>query len=153
MEGCIFCDIVNGKASSYKIWEDDKYLAFLDIFPNIKGQTIVIPKKHLDSYIFSLEDREIASFMSAIKKVVLILQRGLNVHRVNVVFEGLMINHLHAKLYPALGIDKPFEHVVSNSTVWFNKYEGYVTTQLGPRAKPEYLEAVQKEILAAARQK
>ncbi|MGV3469642.1 HIT family protein, partial [Limnobacter sp.] len=50
--GCIFCEIVSGQQPSHKIWEDDKYLAFLSIFPNTEGFSVVIPKKHLSSYLF-----------------------------------------------------------------------------------------------------
>lgn len=47
-EKCIFCRIVAGEIPCYKIYEDEKYLAFLDIFPSAEGHTLVIPKKHVD---------------------------------------------------------------------------------------------------------
>ena len=53
---CIFCDIVNGKSPCFKIWKNDDFLAFFDIFPNTKGQTIVVPKKHYDSDLFTIDD-------------------------------------------------------------------------------------------------
>ncbi len=46
MTDCIFCKIVSGEMPSYKIYEDEKYLAFLDIFPSAEGHTLVIPKEH-----------------------------------------------------------------------------------------------------------
>lgn len=48
MSDCIFCKIVAGEIPSYKIYEDEKYLAFLDIFPSAEGHTLVIPKQHVD---------------------------------------------------------------------------------------------------------
>lgn len=48
MNKCIFCEIVAGNIPSYKIYEDEKYLAFLDIYPSAEGHTLVIPKKHVD---------------------------------------------------------------------------------------------------------
>ncbi len=47
---CIFCQIVEGKAPCHKVWEDEHHLAFLSIFPNTDGFTVVIPKKHYPSY-------------------------------------------------------------------------------------------------------
>lgn len=51
---CIFCQIVEGKAPCHKVWEDEHHLAFLSIFPNTDGFTVVIPKKHYPSYAFDL---------------------------------------------------------------------------------------------------
>ena len=51
---CIFCKIVNGEVPCHKVWEDEKHLAFLTIFPNTEGVTVVIPKKHYPSYVFDL---------------------------------------------------------------------------------------------------
>ena len=52
MKGCIFCKIVRGEAPCHKIWEDEKHLAFLSIFPNTEGFSVVITKKHYPSYAF-----------------------------------------------------------------------------------------------------
>ena len=51
---CIFCKIVKGEIPCHKIWEDEKHLAFLSIYPNTNGFSVVIPKKHFPSYAFSL---------------------------------------------------------------------------------------------------
>ena len=56
MEACIFCNIVNGAAPCHKIWEDEKHLAFLSIFPNTPGFSVVITKRHYPSYAFRLPD-------------------------------------------------------------------------------------------------
>ena len=53
---CIFCKIVKGGAPSHKIWEDEKHLAFLSIFPNTEGFSVVITKEHFPSYPFNLPE-------------------------------------------------------------------------------------------------
>ena len=64
---CIFCQIIEGKIPSYKIYEDNDYIAILDIFPNTKGMTLVIPKQHFDSYAFEMPDDTYAKFFLAAK--------------------------------------------------------------------------------------
>ena len=101
MSDCIFCKIVEGKSPCFKIWEDDNFLAFLDIFPNTKGQTLVIPKKHYESDLFLIDDGELyKNYLLATTEVVNLLKKGLGVHRVAMVMEGMGVNHLHFKLYP-----------------------------------------------------
>ena len=100
MENCIFCKIISGEIPSVKIYEDENHLAVLDINPNTEGMSIVIPKKHLESYAFNLSDSEYINILISAKKVGKILDKGLNVKRTAMVIEGLGINHLHVKLYP-----------------------------------------------------
>ncbi|MGC8687429.1 MAG: HIT family protein [Candidatus Micrarchaeia archaeon] len=144
---CIFCKIANNEAGSYKIYEDKDYIAILDIFPNIRGQTLVIPKRHIDSYAFDLPDDELCRFMATSKKVAKIIEKGLKVARVHIVLEGTAINHLHAKLYPAIGMNDKNEQHVSDEVIHFDKYPGYVTTILGPKARDDELKNVMEEII------
>jgi diadenosine tetraphosphate (Ap4A) HIT family hydrolase len=143
---CTFCKIVKNELPSFKIYEDEKYIAILDIYPNIKGQTLVIPKKHVNSYAFDLPDDELAELIIISKKVAKIIEKGLKVERVHMVLEGTAINHLHAKLYPAIGASKN-EQYISEQVVHFDKYPGYVTTILGPRAQDDELKKVMEEII------
>jgi histidine triad (HIT) family protein len=69
MENCIFCKIVKGELPSHKIWEDEEHLAFLTIFPNTEGFSVVIPKKHYGSYAFDTPDDVLAKLVLAAKKV------------------------------------------------------------------------------------
>jgi histidine triad (HIT) family protein len=55
-ENCIFCKIVNHDIPSQKIWENEEFYAFLDLSPNCKGQSLIIPKKHYDSDLFEVKD-------------------------------------------------------------------------------------------------
>jgi histidine triad (HIT) family protein len=145
-DNCIFCKIIAGKLPSYKIYEDRNYIAMLDIFPNITGQTLVIPKKHLGSYAFKLSDAELKSFITATKKVANILEKKLHVGRVHMVFEGTGVDHLHAKLYPAIGTNEVFKQAMAEEHVFFGSYPGYVTTLMGPKADENVLRKLQKRI-------
>ncbi len=145
MKDCIFCKIVKGEIPSVKIWEDSRYIAILDIHPNIAGQTLVISKRHLSSYAFALTDIQLGKFMKVTKKVVLLLEQKLGVKRVNLVLEGTFNDHLHAKLYPAIGYPEG-KNAETENLVKFDQYPGYVTTLLGPQADTEELKSLQQKI-------
>lgn len=101
MDNCIFCKIVRGELPSYKVWEDENFYAFLDIQPAVEGMTLVIPKEHKSSYIADVNSRDVCDLMVAVQKVAKILDSKLeNVIRTKVVFEGIDVDHLHAKLLP-----------------------------------------------------
>ncbi len=101
MEDCLFCKIARGEIPSYKIWENKKFIAFLDINPYERGMTLVIPKKHEDSYLVNVETTELTPLMDAVKEVAKILDQKLpEILRTSVIFEGLDVPHLHAKLIP-----------------------------------------------------
>ena len=74
MNHTIFDDIVSGNMKSWKIWEDEKFLAFLTPFPNTPGFTVVIPKQNPGDYVFSLDDNLYSEMMLAVKKVAGILK-------------------------------------------------------------------------------
>ena len=99
MENCIFCKIVKGDIPCVKIWENEKYLAFLDLNPVNPGHTLLIPKKHTD-YIFDLEDNEYQELMLQGKRLAKILKDNLNPKRVGLVVEGFAIPHVHIHLIP-----------------------------------------------------
>lgn len=144
---CAFCEIVSGNFDSAKIWEDEKFLAFLDINPNTKGMTVVISKDHHNgSYIMDMDDKTYADFFLAARKVSKILEKGLGVERVILVMEGLMIDHPHIKLYPVHGLQEKFEEILADETVYFEKYEGYISTRLGPQVELPELQKLATEI-------
>lgn len=103
MNDCVFCRIVEGDIPCFKIWENDEFLAFLDINPITEGMTLVIPKEHKDSDVSKNDDITICSHMKAIKEVSKLLKNSLDIERVAVIFEGLEVSHLHAKLVPIRG--------------------------------------------------
>lgn len=133
MKECTFCKIINGEINAAKIWEDGHFLAILDVNPNTKEMTLVIQKKHYPSYAFDLGDEVYKKLMIASKKVALLLDKKLNVKRTAMVMEGMGINHTHIKLYPLYGLDSKFKETWTDNKVFFEKYEGYITTQLGQK--------------------
>ncbi|KKT77239.1 MAG: Histidine triad domain protein [Microgenomates group bacterium GW2011_GWB1_44_8] len=97
---CIFCKIIAGEVPAQKIWEDDKYLAFLDQYPLCEGQTLVTTKEHQPSYVFALADEVVSGIYLAAKKVARLLDGKLGTERCVQAMEGLGVDHLHIKLYP-----------------------------------------------------
>ncbi|MBI2708058.1 MAG: HIT family protein [Proteobacteria bacterium] len=97
---CIFCKIVQGKEKAHIVWESATHIAFLDIFPNTKGATLVISKKHLDSYFANLPPEELSKLMTAAQDVSKLLDTKLKADRTGLIFLGLTVPHIHAKLYP-----------------------------------------------------
>lgn len=146
MEECIFCKIVKGELPSHKIYEDEKFLAILDINPNTEGMTIVITKKHYPSYAFELPEDVYQELMLVAKKVAKLLDNRLNVKRTAMVMEGMGINHTHIKLYPLHGLKEKFTETWTEDRVFFDKYEGYISTKLGPKTDSKKLEELAKKI-------
>lgn len=143
---CIFCKIVKGEIDSAKIWEDNEFLAILDVNPNTKGMTLVITKNHFDSYAFSMPGDVYQKFMVASKNVVKLLEKSLHVKRVAMVMEGMGVNHAHIKLYPMHGLEKEFKETWAKDKVFFDDYPGYITTQLGQKADMDTLKELAEEI-------
>jgi histidine triad (HIT) family protein len=143
---CIFCKIVRGELPSLKVWEDEKHLAILDINPNTPGVTLVLTKKHYDSDATDMPDKEYTDLMIAAKKVAKLLEKKLKVKRVAIVMEGLGINHVHIKLYPLHGLNEKFKEMWAKDKKFFEKYEGYISTQLGPQKTIEELKEIAEKI-------
>lgn len=147
VKNCLFCKIVSREIDSAKIWEDNEFLAILDLNPNTRGMALVITKNHFDSYAFSMPDDVYQKFMLACKKVAKILEKSLGAKRVAMVMEGMGINHAHVKLYPMYGLEKEFEEMWAKEKVFFDNYPGYITTQLGPEADIKELKKLAEDIL------
>lgn len=138
---CIFCDIATKKAPHFLVWEDSKYMAFLSIFPNTLGVTVVIPKQHESSYAFALSPQSLTNLTLAAQKVAHLLDQKLpNVGRTALVYEGFGVDHAHAKLFPMHGTNqKDWQPLSSNIKHYSNLYEGYISTHDSYRAKDEDL--------------
>ncbi len=95
----IFSKIVSGEIPSYKIAENDQFLAFLDINPLAKGHTLVITKREVD-YIFALSEEELAALMVFARKVALAIDKQMPCKRVGVAVIGLEVPHAHIHLVP-----------------------------------------------------
>ena len=144
---CIFCKIVGGELPSVKIWEDEKHIAILGNHPNMEGMTLVLTKKHFDSDATDMPDKEYCELMIASKKVSKLLEKKLKVKRCSLIMEGMGINHVHIKLYPLHGLDSKFKEMWGDKEVYFDKYEGYLTTQEGPKKSIEELNKVAQKII------
>jgi histidine triad (HIT) family protein len=148
MKDCIFCKIVKGEAQAHKIWEDEKHLAFLSIFPNKEGFTVLITKKHYPSYAFDLPDNVLKELVIAAKKVAKLLDTKLeDVGRTGLIFEGFGVNHVHAKLFPMHGTKmKKWKPIKSNVNKYFEKYEGYISSHNYKRADDKKLAKLARKI-------
>lgn len=106
----IFSKIVAGEIPSYKIAENDKFYAFLDINPLVKGHTLVIPKREVD-YLFDLDDTELAEIHIFAKSVAHAIEKVLPCIKVGEAVIGLEVPHAHIHLIP---INKESDMLFSN---------------------------------------
>ena len=95
----VFTRIVKGEIPCYKVAEDDRYFAFLDINPLAKGHTLVIPKEETDN-IFDLDDRTLADMMVFAKRIARKIQANIACKKVAVVVLGLEVPHAHIHPIP-----------------------------------------------------
>ena len=95
----IFTKIVSGEIPSYKIAEDNNYLAFLDINPNTKGHTLVIPKKEINK-LFDLDQKEYLDLMSFSYRVAKAIEKTIPCKRIGMSVIGLEVPHVHVHLLP-----------------------------------------------------
>lgn len=95
----IFSRIVAGEIPSYKVAEDDRFYAFLDINPVAKGHTLVIPKQEVD-YFFDEDDELLAAHMLFVKRVAKAIKKAIPCTKVGVTVMGLEVAHSHVHLIP-----------------------------------------------------
>lgn len=95
----IFSKIIAGEIPGYKVAEDDRFYAFLDINPLAKGHTLVVPKREVD-YIYDLTDEELAAMHVFAKHVALAIQKAFPCKKVGEAVIGLEVPHAHIHLIP-----------------------------------------------------
>lgn len=95
----IFSKIISGEIPAYKIAENDKFLAFLDIMPLVEGHALVIPKKETD-YIFDMDDQELGDMMVFAKQVARKIKAVVPCRKIGVSVIGLEVPHAHIHLIP-----------------------------------------------------
>jgi len=115
----IFSKIVAGEIPSYKIAENDKFFAFLDINPMAKGHTLVIPKQEVD-YIFDLDDTTLSEIHIFAKKVAKAIEKAIPCKRIGVMVLGMEVPHAHIHLIP---INKESDMLLSNPKLKLEKQE------------------------------
>lgn len=129
-ESCVFCAIVAGRTPAHLVDQDEHHLAFLTIYPNRLGQTVVIPKEHLPSDVFALPPAALAALVLFAQRVAARLARVLGAERVCLVAEGTHVAHAHLKLYPLTNVRR----TVAEQPAYHDGYDGYIDTLEGPRA-------------------
>lgn len=115
----IFSKIVAGEIPSYKVAENDRFYAFLDINPLVKGHTLVIPKREVD-YIFDLTDDELAGIHLFARQVAIAIQRAFPCRKVGEAVIGLEVPHAHIHLIP---MQKETDMLFSNPKLTFTPDE------------------------------
>ena len=95
----IFTKIINGEIPSYKVAENDDFYAFLDVNPNAKGHTLVVPKKEANK-LFELDEETYNGLMSFSRKIAIALEKAIPCKRVGMAVIGLEVPHVHVHLIP-----------------------------------------------------
>ena len=120
----IFTKIINGEIPSYKIAEDDNFIAFLDVNPNAKGHTLCVPKQEIDK-IFDLNEDLYLGLMQFSRKIAIALEKAVPCKRIGMAVIGLEVPHAHVHLIPLNEMDEmrfqnkvtllkeEFEHLVT----------------------------------------
>lgn len=142
---CIFCEIVARERKSWVVGEDENFLAILDLYPNTKGQTLIITKKHFSSDPLELPDGVLAKSFVFAKRIAEKIKRALGAKRVFFVIEGMEIDHFHIKLYPHYKIASNVAPEEIDFK-FFEEYPGYLITLHGPRAAEEELNKIAEKI-------
>jgi histidine triad (HIT) family protein len=115
----IFTKIVEGQIPSYKIYEDEKFYAFLDIKPMAKGHTLLIPKQEVD-YLFDIDDTMLSEMIVIAKKIAKAMEQAVACTRVGMMVIGLEVPHAHIHLIP---IQNEGDMNLSNKRVELSKEE------------------------------
>ena len=101
---CIFCSIVTGDIPSYKVYEDDKFLAFLDISQAEIGHTLIVPKKHFDNFL-EMDDQTAKEMIILVKELAKKVKAATNASGINILNNngasaGQSVNHVHFHIIP-----------------------------------------------------
>jgi histidine triad (HIT) family protein len=136
---CLFCKIGSGKIPSYKVYEDDDLLAFLDIAPIRDGHVLIIPKSHHD-YFDDLPEELAAKIIVLAQKMAKVQKRLYGVKRVGIMFTGVDVEHAHCHVVP----------MVKASDITSRQYITNDDLEFAPRphADAEELSVISKQIQA-----
>jgi len=128
MEDSVFTKIIKREMPAEIIYEDDRVIVILNLFPNTEGETLVIPKQQI-AYFADLDDETYHYLMSMVKKIAKTLDATFATLRTCVLIEGFDVPHVHVRLYP-----------ITN---------GHLNVAQGPQATPEELKRVGDRIRAS----
>ena len=126
----IFTKIIAGEIPCYKVAEDANFFAFLDINPNAKGHTLVVPKKEVNK-LFDLDGDTYSGLMDFSRKVAIALEKAVPCKRVGVSVIGLEVPHVHVHLIPLNSMDDiDFKHKVTLKPVEFEAIAAAISGHL-----------------------
>jgi len=126
----IFTKIIQGEIPCYKIAENEDFFAFLDINPNAKGHTLVVPKKEVNK-LFDLDEATYNGLMSFSRKIAIALKKSVPCKRIGISVIGLEVPHVHVHLIPLNGMeDIRFENKVSLEKEAFEKIAETIASNL-----------------------
>ncbi|MBC5862309.1 HIT family protein [Flavobacterium turcicum] len=126
----IFTKIIQGEIPCYKIAEDDRFLAFLDVNPNAKGHTLCIPKLEINK-IFDMDDDLYLGLMQFSKKIAIALEKTVPCKRVGMAVVGLEVPHAHVHLIPLNEMDEMrFQNKVTLTTEEFTELAAAIAANL-----------------------
>ena len=127
----IFTKIIQGEIPSYKIAEDDRFYAFLDINPNAPGHTLCVPKQEVDK-ILDLDEDTYSGLMAFARKVGLAIEQAIECERVGVFVIGLEVPHVHVHLIPLRSMaDATFGSKASLTSEMFEEIAAEIRAKLG----------------------
>lgn len=156
MNDCVFCKIIKGEVPAHKFWEDEKHIAFLSIFPNTEGFSVVATKEHLPSYAFDNSDEVLSRLIVATKKVARIIDGTFeDVGRTGMFFEGFGVDHLHSKLFPMHGTGDMEEwgNIESGkNNTYYEEYPGFLSSNDSIRADDEKLSKLAEKLREKAKE-
>lgn len=127
MKDCRFCQIAQKKIKDYIIWEDRKFVAFLDVQPAKAGHCLLIPKKHVD-YFFDLDEGLYFELFKTAKRLCEPIRKAMGAKRIGIAVVGFNVPHAHLHLIPLHGPNELFDP---------GKFS---------KAKPDDLKAVQEKL-------
>ena len=126
----IFTKIINGEMPCHKVAENDHFFAFLDINPNAKGHTLVVPKEEVNK-IFELDQETYAGLMEFSRKIAIAIEKSIPCLRVGMSVIGLEVPHVHVHLIPLNSMnDIDFKHKVQLNTEEFEAIAKSIASNL-----------------------
>ncbi|CAL8578971.1 hypothetical protein XPA_004735 [Xanthoria parietina] len=132
----LFARLVRGELPQSRVWEDGEHVAFLTPFANTPGFTVLVPREHLTSDIFGIDDADYANLMDASYTLAGHLMKAFGIPRCGMVFEGFEIDYAHVKLIPIHSRKVQDQSLEPGSSTEIAPYEegyrGYVTSLNGP---------------------
>ncbi|MFT7506991.1 MAG: histidine triad (HIT) family protein [Acidimicrobiales bacterium] len=129
MSTSIFTKIINREIPAHFIYEDEHCVVILDKFPAVRGQSLVIPKKHVD-YAFDLDDDTYIHLFKAAKMIAKASDKALAAERTCLVVEGFDVPHVHIKIYPMQSTKKALGSIMPEGNEATEEDLAIVATQL-----------------------